>query len=273
LTYRLNSPAGIRNKIYHLFELVNRSFSGHYFEVALIVLASIIILIGMRQRLRSPGIWIAISTVLFTTIGDYIATAWAYQFTPFLSLVALATAYLSKQIISEIHSRRALCLASVSVFALFFIQTYASNLSYTSTGPRSPFQMLVNSINSYAPNPSIITITEWGNGWALNISMIAQSQAIPSGKYWVGALLWDQHLQRINDVIDEAGDLLLLRPMNSGQNCTFFDASTNQSFEVRIPDYVLNYYIIRAADTYGDDSIVLLEKRAQPLDPNFELNV
>jgi hypothetical protein len=273
LTYRLNSPTGIRNKIYHLYNLVNRSFSYHYFEVAIIVLASIIILIGMRQRLRCPGIWIAISTVLFTTIGDFFATSWAYQFTPFLSLVALATAYLSKQIISEIHSRRALCLASVSVFALFFVQTYASNLSYTSTDPRSSLQTSINSINSYTPNPSIITLAQWSNGWALNISLIAQSRAIPSGKYWVGALNWDQQLQHINDVIDQAGDLLLLRPMDTGQNCSFFDASTNQSFEVRIPDYVLNYYLIRSADTYGDDSIVLLEKRSQPLDPNFELNV
>jgi hypothetical protein len=274
LIYRFHPPAGIRAKIFHIFENIHYNISIHYFEIVVIVLASIICIIGMHRRLKSPGIYIAISTVTFTTLAGFAVSGWRYQFTPYLPLVALAIAYLSKQIIFELRSRHAICLTSALIFTIIFMQTIPSNYSVDSAGNRRNYQTIADSINSYSASPSILTLSDFISGsLESQILTIAQSRAIPTGKYWISSLYKSQQSQRINDVIHQAGDLLLLRTMDTGQNYSFFDASTNQPFEVQIPDYVLNYYIIRTADVVNAYPLVLLEKRAQPLDPNFELNV
>ncbi|MDR2369321.1 MAG: hypothetical protein LBD63_01710, partial [Mycoplasmataceae bacterium] len=208
------------------------------------------------------------------TLAGFAVSGWRYQFTPYLPLVALAIAYLSKQIIFELRSRRAICLTSALIFTIIFMQTIPSNYSVDSAGNRRNYQTIAVSIDSYSDSPYILTLSDLTSGsWEPQILTIAQSRAIPTGKYWISSLYKSQQSQRIDDIIHRNGDLLLMRPMDEGDDCQFFNPSTKQFIEARIPDYVLNYYIIRTADVVNAYPLVLLEKRAQPLDPNFELNV
>jgi hypothetical protein len=239
-------------------------FGTHFLEVALIVISSVVFLIRVKGLLRSPGTWMAVSTVVITTFCGFIATTWSYQFTPYLGLVALSVAYLVKQILFEIQTRRYVLLTSGLMLVIFFTQTVPLLFSASASNQRKQYQVLTDSINSYSPTPTIITMTPDGP-WATAVQAIAQSHAVPVGKYWLTALYGSQQLQRVNDITNRVGDLLLTRSMNTGTIHTFFDTVGDRIFRVRFPDYILNYYQIRTAVLIDSVPLVLLEKRADPL--------
>jgi hypothetical protein len=100
------------------------------------------------------------------------------------------------------------------------MQTIPSNYSVDSAGNRRNYQTIADSINSYSTSPSILTLRDLTSGsWEPQILTIAQSRAIPTGKYWISSLYKSQQSQSIDDIINRNGDLLLMRSMDEGDDC------------------------------------------------------
>jgi hypothetical protein len=169
------------------------------------------------------------------------------------------------------------------VLAIFCIRSITWNLAIDAKTQRENFQPLVESINSYSSEPSIIMLqscpTRCYYRYTQHVNRITDSHAIVVSKFWIYPLNGhpEQAQNQINDVINQKGDLLLYIPPGLGTEHSLYAPTINQLLTVDIPDYVLNYYRIRSADVFDQNDFsynyVLLEKRAQPLDPNFELNI
>ncbi|MDR2369328.1 MAG: hypothetical protein LBD63_01745 [Mycoplasmataceae bacterium] len=258
---RSTAPLLSFQKLGEILSHIFIQFGNHFLEVALIIISSIVFLIRVKGLSRNPGTWVAVSTVVITSFCGFVATTWSYQFTPYLGLVALSIAYLVKQIIFEIHSRRYALLSLGLMLTVFITQTVPLLFSTSASTQHEQYQVLTDSINSYSPAPSIITLTPSGP-WATAIQAIAQSHAVPVGKYWITSLYNSQQLQRVNDITNQVGDLLLIRSMNTGTVHTFFDTISDRTFKVRFPDYILTYYQVRTAVLINSVPLVLLEKCA-----------
>jgi hypothetical protein len=258
---RSSAPLFSFQKFAQILTHIFLRFGDHFLEVGWIVISGIVLLIRGKGLWRNPGTWVAVSSVVITTFCGFIATTWSYQFTPYLGLVALSVAYVIKLILFDIQSRRYVLLTAGLTLTVFFTQTIPLLFNGSATYLRNQYQVLTDSIDSYSPTPSIITMTPDGP-WATAVQAIAQSHAVPVGKYWLTSLYGSQQLQRVNDITNQVGDLLLIRSMNTGSIHNFYDTIGDQIFKVRFPDYILTYYQIRSAALIDSVPLVLLEKRA-----------